>query len=1074
MTTTPDSSQPPGDETPPNIDSAATEAAPQGEHADQLPEFEPLTPELVEDEAVRGDFVIRWATILLAVLFGWTQVSDTSLLVRIRSAQEHLLPFGRDTFSVSAADRSWHNLAWLVDPILAGVYQVLGATGLTLLSALTAGAAFWALSRTSVRGVSTWWGSICGAIALIAAFPHLTPGPASINLLGVALLIHQLHRWSEDRSAGFSLRIPALLWVWSQLDPEAWVGPAILVLFAASWVGLRGTEPNDDPQKSKSLWKITGAGVLAWLIHPMHFHVLLSPWTAFRVEYPELQAYKFFDLGYLWEWFSVVSPEFGQTADIFAKASLLLCVLALITFAINFKRLTWEWLLPWGGIVALAVLCAHLLPVAGILSCALATLNAQVWYRATFSQEYTVDSMPLLWNRGGRAITVLSLLLLGIMASNGMLMGRDGRRIGAGFSPRMAANIAGAEKVAKEVQAKEVFNFRLEQGDLLIWAGLKPYVDRRLTLYTNGPVNLLDQHRKLRKALLPANSKDKEYGKPEFWKAEFDRLHLNQAIPRLSEPSPDYATMVRLQQQGWVLSNLESFGAVLSRVNSPDEAFQKYLQEHPGVDFAELTFRKEPEKDAGMNLPWIFPRRPTVYDTWLWQPQPLMTEAVQLAGHEQKIVELLAEVRDPNVFVASTALALSAFRHARSGIAADPQSAPAYRVMARAAQHLFQVESNIARTFNSQHSPDFWVYHALHAYHHALQIEPDSAEDHEGLAILQMSRGKYDLALQHFQQVYRLTGVYTTRLESDPLYKQDVKEKEKLVLDLKVHVRTTEDAVLKVPASGGTWDKAAGTALQGQCPGIALRVLEENRTKVAESLNFQVVRVSLLMDVGRTEDAIRDAAALNQVIPQSNAEVGQPLAAEIRLLNALASLSVGDNSQTEKMLETESRIVAERSIQELLMQAPLASAVGLQLDLLPASQALVSVKAIGTTADRWASLQFMIAQSELSTGRNHAALARMQKVLEIEPDNLVRPVMAFYIQQMTGQECSPLSPGMMEMLKKEAEKNPKPQAGPAPVGPAPAGPAPATPTGGPPAPTTTPTPDAAPAVPPSTPATPPQ
>ncbi len=66
--------------------------------SDQLPEYEPLTPELVEDEAIRGDFVIRWATVLLAVLLGWTQVSDTSLLVRIRSAQQHLLPFGLDTF----------------------------------------------------------------------------------------------------------------------------------------------------------------------------------------------------------------------------------------------------------------------------------------------------------------------------------------------------------------------------------------------------------------------------------------------------------------------------------------------------------------------------------------------------------------------------------------------------------------------------------------------------------------------------------------------------------------------------------------------------------------------------------------------------------------------------------------------------------------------------------------------------------------------------------------------------------------------------------------------------------------
>ncbi len=89
---------------------------------------------------------------------------------------------------------------------------------------------------------------------------HLTPGPASLNLLGTALLVHQLYRWTEDRAAGFTWKIPVLLWIWSQLDPEAWVGPVILVLFAASWVGLRGNEPDDDPPKSKNLWKLTGAG----------------------------------------------------------------------------------------------------------------------------------------------------------------------------------------------------------------------------------------------------------------------------------------------------------------------------------------------------------------------------------------------------------------------------------------------------------------------------------------------------------------------------------------------------------------------------------------------------------------------------------------------------------------------------------------------------------------------------------------------------------------------------------------------------------------------------------------------
>ena len=62
----------PSDETPPSsplpAEAPATEpAAPEGE----LPEWEPLSPELLEDEAIRGDFVLRWAIVGLAMLFGW-------------------------------------------------------------------------------------------------------------------------------------------------------------------------------------------------------------------------------------------------------------------------------------------------------------------------------------------------------------------------------------------------------------------------------------------------------------------------------------------------------------------------------------------------------------------------------------------------------------------------------------------------------------------------------------------------------------------------------------------------------------------------------------------------------------------------------------------------------------------------------------------------------------------------------------------------------------------------------------------------------------------------------------------
>ena len=73
---------------------ASSEAESDGEEAatdetveDDLPEWEPLTPELVEDEAIRGDFMLRWAVVLLALLLGCREIADSASLVRIKTGE---------------------------------------------------------------------------------------------------------------------------------------------------------------------------------------------------------------------------------------------------------------------------------------------------------------------------------------------------------------------------------------------------------------------------------------------------------------------------------------------------------------------------------------------------------------------------------------------------------------------------------------------------------------------------------------------------------------------------------------------------------------------------------------------------------------------------------------------------------------------------------------------------------------------------------------------------------------------------------------------------------------------------
>lgn len=1002
-------------------------ANPPGEVAahpeDQLPDYEPLTPELVEDEAIRGDFVIRWAVVLLALLFGWTQIDDTSLLVRIRNGQQHLLPFGNDTFSASAGDRSWANLAWLYDPILAGVYGVLGATGLTMLGAAVAAATFWYLSRISVKGVSTWWGSVCAAIALVAVFPQLVPGPTGITLLGVTLVSYWLYRWSEDRSERFPWALPITIWLWSQLDPRAYIGAMIVLLYALGWAGLRGKREGDTPDQSKRLWKIAGACLVAWVLHPLFLHVVRSPWTAYRTEYPELRAYRSFDWPQLWQWFPVYSPEFNNYWDVFALAGLVLCGLAVLMLLLNFRRIAWEWVLPWVGVVALAACGAHQLPVAALLSCVVITLNAQLWYRGTFSQQYTVDTMPLAWNRGGRAITVMSLLLLGLVASNGMLMGRDGRRIGSGFSPLMKANITGAEKLVSEVAAKEVFNFRLEQGDLLIWAGLKPYVDRRVTLYAEGPENLLKRHRDLRFALLTPNAKVPERGKPDVWKKEFDRLHINQAIPRLSGPSPDYMTMVEMNSQGWALTSLQSFGAVLSRPDSPDEAFKKYREDHPDVDFVKQAFRSEAPQTPTTDGPWIFPRRPTIYDKYLWQPQTSLSESLQLASHEDALVKLLGG--NPQAGYTTTALALSALRHARQGIILDPQSAVGYSLLAHAAHNLYQTDSELAANFGAPYPSNVWLYQALSAYQHSVQLDPGVASTHEELATLLLKLQKRDLALNHMVELYHITGNYTTLKPDDSRFKQVAKVNQNVVTELKRHVKKVTEAALKAKVDGGTWEKSFQEALNGQCPALALEYLEANRVDVAkkppeERIPLQKLQVGLLLDCGRTEDAVQQAESLENMLPKTGPEAAQPFATEIRILAALANLTNGNNTRFEELIQMVSQANSESAIRGLVDQAPLAVAPPAQIDLLIPGEGVTAYNALYQAANNRAGYELMLAQSELSSWHNDAAKARLKTILDEEPNVSQRALIAYYLELLTGERQQPFTPEQQSFMEKAA------------------------------------------------------
>src|SRR5579872_6423751 len=179
--------------TTPAADTAASLQSAPAQSPDEFDDYEPLTPEIVEEEAIRGDFVLRWAVVLLAFLLGSTHIVETPTLVHVKTGQylltHGILPPRNDVFSYTALERPWANLSWGFDLLTAGLHAIGQFTALSLAKAIVIAVAFWLIGRISRPGTSTWWGSICGVLAMLGCHLRMSAQPTIVTLLGLALVM---------------------------------------------------------------------------------------------------------------------------------------------------------------------------------------------------------------------------------------------------------------------------------------------------------------------------------------------------------------------------------------------------------------------------------------------------------------------------------------------------------------------------------------------------------------------------------------------------------------------------------------------------------------------------------------------------------------------------------------------------------------------------------------------------------------------------------------------------------------------------------------------------------------------
>lgn len=964
-----------------------------------LPEWEPLTPELVEDEAIRGDFMLRWAAILLACLFAATIISETKTLVHVKSGQylasHGFWPPANDVFSYTASDRPWLNNSWLFDLSLSGVYGVLGDSGLTLVKMLVLGITFYVIVHLCQRQISTWWGAILAVLALIACFPQITATPELITILGVVLTLRCLRTWQEHDSLRALWAIVPLFLLWANLDSRVYLGILLLLLYVLGETVaamINRSSLNDDTDY-KTLWMVFGGSLVATLLNPVGWHSLTAGLSYYSVEYPLMRSMFYGtlrpeELGY----FSMTSPLFWKSLNHYTVAAFILILLTTVSFALNQVKISFGQLFVFISFCGLSILASHELVVTSILCAVFANINFQQWYSDNFRQTYSVETKELLFSRGGRAVTVLTFFVLAYFIVCGRFQGPGATRhaIGMGFSPSLNRSIEGYQNVLAESLDDRPFHFVMEQGDLLIWLDQKSFIDSRIPLFAGtGENDLFELHDKTRRALRVQREDQPGSGVPEVWKGTFDKYQVTHVIPRLSGNNPDYRTFFDLLSvEDWQLTELNGVTAVFYRTKSDDENQNAFLTDHQ-LDFKKRAFREQKEFPE-LRIDWARPK--SFYSRYLLPQTDNLANDVQTARHYLGLMSQSGS----NIELASS-FAMLAIQLANRGLIENSNSAEAYRILGSAYAYLAKLEAQLMRppaAQNQQRQPvridRMRYFQILHAYHQSIIIDPDYASTHLFLFDLYTNMGKIDLA--HHELKTYLEKIDGKASLSDDAFAQlraytDHLEK------LKTQINQMTQDLDTQKNSGAELIQVAGLAYQKGLVLLARDYLDDP-VYIAKNPLAQNLLSSILMEVGSSEEANSKMVQLESVA-QNDPRI--PWRAQA----AFTNLGNGNYRASFDLWRQEIRSHEESSIAGVLQTLPMIQPPA--TSFWPTQHTVSVINYLYGLSQQQTPLKMNLARCEMEVGQPEQAIALFREILEEQPDTVHRPVIRFYLYQLTGK-----------------------------------------------------------------------
>ncbi|MBI1313708.1 hypothetical protein GC176_20640 [bacterium] len=1013
-------------------DGASSEGAP-GESAEgDLPEWEPLTPELVEDEAIRGDFMLRWAVVLLALLLGCREITETSSLVRIKTgeylASHGFLPPANDVFSYTATERPWVNTAWLFDLIVGGVYGIGGAVAVSLLTAVMAAVILYFVVHITRPELPTWWTAFCAGATLFVLQTEFTALPELVTLLGVAWTLRGLVHWSQTGKRSALWCLVGSLAVWGNLDPRAFIGWILIAAYALGTVlsDRFGRRTHHETACLRDLGLATVAGFVALLINPFGWHTITAPVSLYTVQLPALVEY--LGSGELLN-YPLYFKGLWQPLAIPIAVGVGVLVLAVLTSLLNFRRLDLGLLVACLTVGGLAVVCSHELIVAALIGTVLVSLNGQDWYRDNCRVEYSTNTLELLWSRLGRAMTVLALAAFAWLAVSGRLMGPDGKRIGVGFSPQLATNIAGLEQDLAAIEADSdahIFVTNLHHGDLLVWLDRPTFVDSRVEVYAGGEDDILRLHNQARYALRTAsptadasaiggtadsrnassaddasgNDDDPEswFGRRELWAETFDRFDVRLVTPRLWGRTPDVFTWVDLERSAdWTLTSIGATSAFY--VRKPGEEGTAAAPENTPqrVDFVQAALRDcQMPKVTVERIDWPRPR--TGYQNFMSLPARPVSVAALRAQRLSDWLSLGINGAVPMTADEAYALATLSLRNAAAALDDNVNNAEAFFLQAQVYQTLGSLEAASLNSFGLPIVNEQRHLQRMHALHQALVLQPDNLSLTSTLGDEYLQRQRWDLAREYVTRSLDLIRRMDDPDDQDLALAQRLSQLKK-ELDPRIeniYGQVNEALVAPEPEIRGL---ILGLVQQGY-PQRALELFEEHRLSFAGDLLIELQGAFLFAECGRLADAETQFATF-EAIPDDPTVTFQWV-----LQSAWLKMAKGEYENAIALCQRRLRDIERSTANALLSLSGFVQPIpGLLADrqIWPATLTSASMRALYETREETTQLRWTITAAMIEAGLCSDAASLLRELLDADPETRVRPLVRQWLHLLTGE-----------------------------------------------------------------------